>query len=77
MKMTPSSGQKNLDHLTKSELRIINLIAEGKSSKEIAAILSISLRTVEKHRSNIIFKLNLSKDTNSLTKWVLLNVNDR
>lgn len=48
------------DELTPSERRILRLIAQLKSNKEIAAELSISVRTVEHHRSNICSKLGIS-----------------
>jgi DNA-binding CsgD family transcriptional regulator len=46
------------------------LIAEGKTSKEVATELSISYRTVENHRANICSKLGLS-GTNSLLRFAL------
>ncbi|MBE9490349.1 MAG: response regulator transcription factor [Bacteroidetes bacterium] len=58
-----------LDNLTPSEKKILKLIAKDKTNKEIASILFISYRTVEKHRSNIISKLNLEHKTNSLLIW--------
>lgn len=48
------------DNLTLREGQVLKLIAEGMSNKDIAALLSISIRTVENHRSNIMKKLNLS-----------------
>ena len=48
-----------LADLTPAESRIIKLIAEDKSSKEIAQVLGISFRTVETHRANISSKLGL------------------
>lgn len=45
--------------LTKREREILKLVAEGKSSKEIASLLNISIRTVEHHRANMMGKLNL------------------
>jgi DNA-binding NarL/FixJ family response regulator len=45
--------------LTQRERQIVRLIAEGKASKEIAAKLEISIRTVEAHRTNIMRKLDL------------------
>lgn len=62
-----------LTQLTSSEKTILKLIADQKSNSEISSILSISKRTVEKHRSNIIHKMDLIGGTNSLTNWVLLN----
>lgn len=56
-----------LDDLTTSERRILQLIAEAKSNKEIAAELFISIRTVEHHRSNICAKLGLTGKNALLT----------
>ena len=47
--------------LTVRERQILKLIAEGKSSKEIGDVLCISYRTVERHRANIMEKLNVNK----------------
>ena len=58
-----------LSILTPSERKILKLIAKDKTNKEIASLLFISYRTVEKHRSNIITKLNLEPKTNSLLIW--------
>ncbi len=54
-----SSAQGQLTTLTEREREILKLIAEGKKNKEIAAYLSVSLKTVEKHRSNLMKKLDL------------------
>ena len=48
------------DRLTAREREIVQLVAEGKSNKEISGALSISVKTVEAHRSNLMHKLNLS-----------------
>ncbi|HOW66613.1 MAG TPA: response regulator transcription factor [Candidatus Paceibacterota bacterium] len=48
-----------LDRLTPAERRILRLIAEDKTSKEIAAELGLSPRTVENHRTNICDKLDV------------------
>ena len=45
--------------LTERELEVLKLVAEGKKNKEIAEILFISIKTVEKHRSNLMRKLEL------------------
>ncbi len=58
-----------LDLLTPSEKKILKLIAQDKTNKEIGSQLFISYRTVEKHRSNIITKLNIEPKTNSLLIW--------
>ncbi len=47
------------DLLTTREREILQLLAEGKNNKEVAAFLNLSLYTVETHRSNIFQKLNL------------------
>ena len=47
-------------HLTPKEIQIINLIREGKTTKEIAEILNIGKRTVDTHRDNIRSKLGIS-----------------
>lgn len=63
----PNDG--SLTILTPSEKKILKLIAKDKTNKEIASLLFISYRTVEKHRSNIINKLKLEPKTNSLLIW--------
>jgi len=56
------NGRKPLDDpLTMREKEILKLIAEEKSSKEIANLLFISVRTVGHHRSSIMKKLNINK----------------
>jgi len=47
------------ERLTSREREIVQLLAEGKSSKEVAASLSISVKTAETHRANIMRKLDL------------------
>jgi len=49
-----------IDKLTKTEQQILRLIAENKTSKEIADELFVSLRTIQNHRNNITHKLGLS-----------------
>lgn len=68
-----SNELKKIELLTPSERTILKLIAQQQSTKEISDSLSISSRTVEKHRSNIINKLDLSKETNTLITWALVN----
>lgn len=62
-----------LKELTMTERRVVKLIAQHKSNKEIGHLLFISSRTVEKHRSNIINKLNIERKTGSLSTWVQKN----
>jgi len=55
--------------LSPSERTILRLIAQGNNSEEIGNSLSISKRTVQKHRTNIIGKLELSSRQDSLSNW--------
>lgn len=64
-----NSDTPNVNALTEREIQIINLIKEGQSSKEIAAVLAISLKTVEVHRHNILKKLKL-KNSASLVNFM-------
>jgi DNA-binding NarL/FixJ family response regulator len=58
------------DRLTPRELEIVKLIAEAHSSKEIAAALHISPKTVERHRTNILDKLGMH-DRVELTRYAI------
>ena len=64
-----------MDCLSLSEYKILDLIAKQKKSKEIADILFIAEKTVRNHRYNIIKKLNLPNDNNSLLKWAITHFN--
>lgn len=59
--------------LTSSERKILSLIGEDMDTKTIAEHLFISDKTVEKHRSNIIKKLNLPNERNVLIRFALQN----
>lgn len=52
-------GERRGMRTTPREIEIIRLLAEGKSNKEIAALLGITVRTVETHRAKIMLKLGL------------------
>ncbi|GAA1509935.1 response regulator transcription factor [Nocardioides humi] len=56
--------------LTPREDEVLKLIAEGRSTREIATILSISVKTVEKHRSHILARLGMS-DRTQLTRYAI------
>jgi DNA-binding NarL/FixJ family response regulator len=56
--------------LTPREDEVVKLIAEGHSSKEIAATLHISLKTVERHRANVLAKLGM-RDRTELTRYAI------
>ncbi|MBZ0327626.1 MAG: response regulator transcription factor [Altibacter sp.] len=70
-----SDELRKLQLLTPSEATILKLIAQQTTTSEIAEMLSVSSRTVEKHRSNIIAKLGLDQASNSLISWSLANKN--
>lgn len=61
-----------LDALTHRERQIVKLIAEGYKNKEIANYLSLSCKTVEKHRSNAMGKLKL-RTASALTAFAIQN----
>ncbi|HLO42933.1 MAG TPA: response regulator transcription factor [Leadbetterella sp.] len=74
------TNQYNSDHentitskLSPSEIKILRLIAQKKNTKEIAEMLFVAEKTIEKHRSNIIRKMGLSQTKNSLLIWSLQN----
>jgi two-component system, NarL family, response regulator NreC len=51
--------QDSYDLLTDREREVLQLLAEGRSNKEVANVLNLSLSTVETHRTNMMQKLNL------------------
>ena len=67
---TAGSPRSDLEGLTTTELRILSLLAEYKTSKEIAQELFISPRTVDTHRNNICQKLNIH-GSHALVKFAL------
>lgn len=58
------------DPLTPRETEVVKLIAEGHTSREIAALLVISEKTVERHRANILEKLEM-RDRVDLTRYAI------
>lgn len=64
---------KELMMLTETELKILKRISNNETGVIIAETMNISVRTVEKHKSNIIKKLNLNQKQNSLLIWVKEN----
>jgi DNA-binding NarL/FixJ family response regulator len=68
----PGDENPLLRDLTLSERRILRLVAEGLSSKEIGDQLSIHYRTVENHRSNMCRKLNI-EGANALLRFAIQN----
>jgi len=58
------------DPLTPREREVLQLVAEGKTSKEIAALLGVSVKTAESHRSRMMQKLDIH-DTASLVRYAI------
>ena len=67
-----AARKPGLEDLTKAERRVLKLVAEKRTSREIAAELFISPRTVEAHRANISSKLDL-RGSHSLLQFALEN----
>lgn len=70
-----STGRKEvsggtLDHLTARQREILQLIAEGKSTKEMAFLLNVSIKTVETHRSQLMERLKIH-DIAGLVRFAL------
>ncbi|GJD65688.1 response regulator transcription factor [Methylobacterium frigidaeris] len=61
-----------LDLLTGREREVVQLIAEGQSSKKVSETLAISLKTVETHRASAMHKLGLST-TAALVRYAVRN----
>ncbi|HJT74119.1 MAG TPA: response regulator transcription factor [Chitinophaga sp.] len=69
-----STAEQALYHrLGKAENRIIKMIAEGKSTKQMAEELNVSIRTIENHRYRIAGKLGVA-GRNALTEFVIRNI---
>ncbi len=65
-----SKGTLAAVELTAREREIVQLLAEGKSNKEVATILRISVKTAETHRANVMHKLGL-RSTADLVRYAL------
>jgi DNA-binding NarL/FixJ family response regulator len=63
-------NQKAAVHLTSRELEVLQLVAEGKGNKQMAAELCISIKTVEKHRQQVMDKLDLH-EVAGLTRYAI------
>jgi DNA-binding NarL/FixJ family response regulator len=69
-KLPEGSRQSPSKTLSSREQQVLKLIAEGKLNREIAALLQISIRTVENHRAKIMKKLNLN-NTADLVRFAI------
>lgn len=65
-----ATGRSAVAMLTGREREVIQLIAEGMSSKEIAIMLGVSLKTIDSHRSNLMEKINIHK-ASGLVRWAI------
>jgi len=64
---------KHFLKLSQTEIEILFFIKKGITSSQIAKLQNCSTRTIEKHRSNIIKKLNLKSSQNTLLLWISQN----
>jgi DNA-binding NarL/FixJ family response regulator len=71
-KPRPGAGQfqKKANRLSSREIEVLQLVAEGKANKQVAAELGVSFKTVDKHRQNLMAKLNIH-DTAGLTRYAI------
>ena len=65
-----SEGEKGFEQLTVREREVLQLIAEGRKTREIAELLYISIKTVETHRAHIMNKLDIHS-TAELTRYAI------
>ncbi len=65
-----SNSESETDVLTPREREVLQLIAEGKTSREIAEILNLSIKTVQSHRTSLMQKLDLH-DRGDLIKYAI------
>jgi DNA-binding NarL/FixJ family response regulator len=61
---------QDYDPLTPREVEVLKLIAEGRTSKEIADVLVLSVKTVERHRADILHRLGM-RDRVDLTRYAI------
>jgi DNA-binding NarL/FixJ family response regulator len=64
------SKTQSADPLTSRERQVLQLIAEGKSTKDVAALLGVSVKTAESHRSRLMQKLDIH-ETASLVRYAV------
>jgi DNA-binding NarL/FixJ family response regulator len=64
------AGSESRDRLTSRERQVLQLIAEGKKTREIAELLGVSIKTAESHRGRLMRKL-LIRDTAGLVRYAI------
>jgi DNA-binding NarL/FixJ family response regulator len=70
---SPGAGKpagKRVNQLSSREVEVLQLIAEGKPNKQVAAELGVSFKTVDKHRQHLMSKLNIH-DVAGLTRYAI------
>ena len=70
------SLKKKGNRLSSREVEVLQLIAEGKPNKQVAAELGVSFKTVDKHRQHLMAKLNIH-DIAGLTRYAIARGNHR
>jgi len=68
----PKASEEEFSPITGRQREVLQLLAEGKSSKEVASILGITLKTAETHRSNLMRRLNCHSVT-ELVRYAIRN----
>ena len=68
--MSPAFGNKHSNDLTNRQREVLQLVAEGRARKEIAAILNISVKTVEFHKATLMRALRL-ETTADFTRYAI------
>jgi DNA-binding CsgD family transcriptional regulator len=68
----PNQTQSRYDSLTLREKQVLRLAAEGKTTREMAELLHLSVKTIEKHRASMMRKLEL-QSLPELIKYAIRN----
>ena len=68
----PAPGEMRTSRLTSREREIVQLLSEGRSSKEVASSLGISVKTAETHRANVMRKLDIHS-VSELVRYAVRN----